>query len=339
MILGIIGLIGIIIGVAGYFSYKKKRKFVVFIPAIVVVGLSFIISLFGITTVKQTEAGVMTRFGEIQKVANQGFNWIDPIEKKITKYDLTTQQVEIEFESYSKDGQQVNTTVAVQYNIDPTKVTDIFTKYGSLETLDKKLEVIIIERSKSAFSELTAMEIVETRGSMSNDILQRINVVQGNYFVTITNVSLTNISFTDTFSNAIEQKMIAEQQQLQAEYERQKAIVEAQKEIDVAELQAQARIAESQGIAEANVIEAQGIAESINKKSIEVARMMGFVILSEEQEDGTIVERIDTTDKSNEQIALISDYIKYLEYLSTWNGVLPEVVADGSQVMITPNNG
>ena len=44
---------------------------------------------------------------------------------------------------------------------------------------------------------------------------------------------------------------------------------------------------------------------------------------------------IDFAGKSEEEIALITDYIKYMEYLAKWDGKLPTVMnGDGASIMI-----
>ena len=50
---------------------------------------------------------------------------------------------------------------------------------------------------------------------------------------------------------------------------------------------------------------------------------------------------IDFTGKSADEIALITDYLKYIEYLAKWDGKLPTVVSgDGASIVlpIEPTN-
>ena len=37
-----------------------------------------------------------------------------------------------------------------------------------------------------------------------------------------------------------------------------------------------------------------------------------------------------------EELKVIFDYIQYIEYLNTWNGELPQVITDGSGIIINP---
>ena len=145
--------------------------------------------------------------------------------------------------------------------------------------------------------------------------------------------------------------MIAEQQQLQAQYEAEKAKIEAEAaaqiakieaeaSLAVAKLNAEAKIAAAEGDAAAQVTIAQSEARATKLKSIEVARMLGFTILENEvtDDDGetSIEYTIDFTGKSAEEIAVISDYLKYIEYLSKWNGELPDVMSGDSATIIIP---
>ena len=129
--------------------------------------------------------------------------------------------------------------------------------------------------------------------------------------------------------------MIAEQEKLKAEYEKETAIVNAEKELEVAKLAAEARIETAKADAQAQVEIAQAEAAAIKLKSIEVARALGFTII-ETQTDIAIEYTIDFTDRSNEDIKLITEYLKYLEYLAKWDGKLPTVMSGDSATIMIP---
>jgi hypothetical protein len=134
--------------------------------------------------------------------------------------------------------------------------------------------------------------------------------------------------------------MIAEQEKLKAEYEKETAIVNAEKELEVAKLQAQAKLEKAKADAEAQIEVARAEAESVKLKSIEVARALGFNINETEIKDEngvvTAIEyEIDFEGKTSEEIKLITEYLKYIEYLAKWNGELPEVMTgDSASIMI-----
>ena len=70
------------------------------------------------------------------------------------------------------------------------------------------------------------MEIIETRSSISPTVENTIKAaVNEEYCVDIVAVVLTNIDFSDAFEKTVEDKMIAEQEKLKAQYEKETAIV------------------------------------------------------------------------------------------------------------------
>ena len=79
---------------------------------------------------------------------------------------------------------------------------------------------------------------------------------------------------------------------------------------------------------------------AIQLKSIEVARALGFTInettVTDEDGNTAIEYTIDFTGKSAEEIQLITEYMKYLEYLAKWDGKLPTVVAGESATIMIP---
>ena len=186
------------------------------------------------------------------------------------------------------------------------------------------------------------MNIIETRSTISPLVEETIKAaVDEEYCIEIIAVVLTNIDFSEAFEKTVEDKMIAEQEKLKAEYEKATAIVNAEKELEVAKLQAQAKIEKAKADAEAQIEVARAEAESVKLKSIEVARALGFQIDETEiaDEDGfvTAIEyEINFDGKSVDEIKLITEYLKYIEYLSKWNGELPDVITGESATIMIP---
>ena len=110
---------------------------------------------------------------------------------------------------------------------------------------------------------------------------------------------------------------------------------------EVAKLQAQARLEKAKADAEAQIEVARAEASAVKLKSIEVARALGFTINETEvvDEEGIVTSieyEIDFDGKSTEEIALITEYLKYIEYLGKWDGKLPTVIAGDSASIMLP---
>ena len=344
-------LIAIIVGCIVVNEQARKKRKQTRAPMIVlaVAVLLFLIVPFSVHTIEPGQVGVVKVWGNAKYVRTPGTYFDFWISNQYQMYDTTVQQEEISTACYSSDAQTMDIDMVVQYQIRGADAIKIANNYGALENLSQRIKAVSIDKAKTVLSEKSAMIIIETRSSISPAIEQSIkNAVSDGYCVDIIAVVITNIDFSDAFEETVEDKMIAEQEQLKAEYEKQKAIIEAEKELEVAKLQAEANIAKAEGEAEATMVKARAEANALKAKSVEVARMLGFAITESVQTDANgetvAVFEIDFTGKTEEEIKLISEYLKYIEYLEKWDGKLP-LVTDGSAMVYLPlengttNNG
>lgn len=320
-------------------KFKKLSLSGTIVILIAVICLALIPSSFH--TVEAGEVAVVKHLGEARKVRSAGTYFDFWVTEKYEYYDAKVQNMSINTQAYSKDAQTMVITMNLQYKIDEGKVIDIANQYGTIDLLANRIESIAIEKTKATLSSYSAMNIIETRSTISPLVEDTIKAaVNEEYCVDIVAVVLTNIDFSDAFEKTVEDKMIAEQEKLKAEYEKETAIVNAEKELEVAKLQAQAKIERAKADAEAQIEVARAEAEGVKLKSIEVARALGFNIKENNitDESGVVIAveyEIDFEGKSHEEIQLITEYLKYIEYLSKWDGELPDVVTgDSASIMI-----
>lgn len=238
----------------------------------------FLIIPFSFHKVDTGEIAVVKRLGEIEDVKTAGTYFDSWITKKYEKYDAKVQNVDIETMAYSSDAQTMNIFMTLQYQIVTDKVTDIATQYGSLEVLQNRIQSIAIEKTKAVLSSYKAMDIIADRASISPAVEKAIKDAVGEeYFVNVVTVVLTNIDFSDAFEQAVEDKMIAEQAKLKADYENETKIAQAaaeaeaklksaQAEIDIAKAKAEALKIAADAEAEANRIIAESLTDAILDK-------------------------------------------------------------------------
>ena len=354
-------------GAFAAFCAKKHKKVTatvsgllcfVFILGIILVPMSF-------RTVDTGEVAVVKYLGKAKNVRTAGTYFDLWLTNTYDRYDAKVQNVEIVTSAYSSDAQTMDIQMTLQYQIMTDRVINIAEQYGSLDVLQSRIESIAIEKAKSVLSSYKAMDIISDRASMSPRVEEVIkNAIVEEYHVTIATVVLTNIDFSDAFELAVEEKMIAEQKQLQAEYENitkiaaaeaeakaavQKAEGEAaaklkaaEAEIEIAKAAAEAKLIAANADKEAQIEIARAEAEAIKVKSIEVARALGFTVIEKNvtDEEGIVgVEyEIDFTGRAPEEIAIIADYLKYVEYLEKWDGKLPTVMTGDSASIMIPTN-
>ena len=343
LIFGLLFIVLCIIGASIMIAKKKKVKTVSIIGVILllagIVGLILVPGSFH--TVEAGQIAVVKHLGEANNVRTPGTYFDFWLTETYDYYDSKVQNMDIFTQAYSKDAQTMSIAMNVQYKIDATKVIDIANEYGTIDLLANRIESIATEKTKATLSSYSAMNIIETRSTISPLVEETIKAaVDEEYCVEIVAVVLTNIDFSEAFEKTVEDKMIAEQEKLKAEYEKETAIVNAQKELEVAKLEAQAKLEKAKADAEAQIEVARAEAQAVKLKSIEVARALGFNVKEVRSLDAdgvvTAVEyEIDFAGKSEAEIALISDYLKYIEYLGKWDGKLPTVMTgDSASIMI-----
>lgn len=234
---------------------------------------------FSFHTVSSGEIAVVKHLGKISGTKTAGMHYDTWFTHSYNKYDTKVQNLDTTTMAYSSDAQTMDIQMTIQYQIISDKVVDIATQYGSLKVLQSRIESVAIEKAKSVLSAHKAMDIIANRAAISPAVETAIKDAVGEeYFVSITTVVLTNIDFSDAFELAVEEKMVAEQAKLKADYENDTKIAkaeadaaaklkEAQTEIEIAKAQAEARKIAAEGEAAANRIIDSSITDKIIEKS------------------------------------------------------------------------
>lgn len=192
---------------------------------------AFIAVPFSFHTVDTGEVAVVKHLGKAKEVKTAGTHYDFWMTNKYQKYDGKVQNIDIETAAYSSDAQTMTVQMTLQYQVLTDKVMDIAAQYGTLDALTTRINAIATEKTKSVLSSHKAMDIIANRQDMSPAVEEAIRAAVGEeYFVNVVAVVLTNIDFSDAFETAVEEKMIAEQKQLKAEYDAAAKVTAAEAE-------------------------------------------------------------------------------------------------------------
>lgn len=248
-------------------TYIKKPKLIQLIASSILALVSFFVLVLVPGSYHQVEAGqvaVVKVWGEAKEVRTPGMHFDFWLSHKYEIYDTKVQQSTIQTQAYSSDGQTMDIELVIQFQIQQENAMKIATNYGGLEMLQSRIETVANEKMKSVLSQKSAMKIIETRATVSPDVEESIRAaITNDYYVNITSVVLTDISFSDAFEKTVEDKMIAEQEKIKAEYEKEKAIIQAEQELEVAKKQAEALLEKAKKEAESELVLAQAEAEAL----------------------------------------------------------------------------
>ena len=210
--------------------------------------LIFIIITFfnSFKTIPTGFVGVKTRFGQVQDtMLNEGLNLKVPFIEKIVLMDCRTQKTEYTMEASSKDLQKIsNFKIAINYNITNDTANKLYRSVG----VDYKsiiVEPAIQEAMKATVANYTAEELITKRNEVSEFALDKLSPKLQENGITLTSLNILDLSFSEEFDTAVEQKQIVEQETQKAQYELEKARVENQKKIENAQADAEVMAAQN----------------------------------------------------------------------------------------------
>ncbi|NJO80713.1 MAG: prohibitin family protein [Cyanobacteria bacterium RM1_2_2] len=195
------------------------------------------------TIVGAGERGVVMSFGKVQdRVLDEGLHPILPIVTNVKRLNVRVQKTDVEAAAASKDLQDVNTSVAVNWHIDPTKVNQVFQQVGDMDQIITGIiNPAVSEVVKASIAQRPVTDILQERVALKNEIDTALTERLQPYGVMVDDVSLVNFAFSEEFNTAIEAKQVAEQQAQQAAFKAQQAEQEAKAEINRARGQAEAQ--------------------------------------------------------------------------------------------------
>ena len=271
IILPIILLVGFIFW--AFIAFKPNENGKSNIVQGIIASILALISLFvliivpgSIHQVNAGEVAVVKIWGDAREVRSAGIYFDGWLSHKYEIYDCKVQQIPISTSAYSSDSQPMDIELYVQYQIQQENAMKIATNYGGLDMLEGRIQTVSIERMKAVLSKYKAEELIKARNTISPEVEQSVkDAITTDYFVNITTVVLTNIDFSDAFEKSVEDKMIAEQEKLKAEYENERAKEKAEADLEIAKKEAEAIKAKAEQQAEAQKLLADAEAYALNK--------------------------------------------------------------------------
>lgn len=217
-----------------FFTPKK----IAFIVAGAILGLFLIIT--GVKSCVQIEkghVGVVMNWGAVQNEALEpGLHVIVPWKQTVQEMNTQLLSSEVDAAAASKDLQTVKTKISVQYSLEGSLAAAALQNVGDLAKFEPTVVKPAVEESlKATTARYTAEELITQRDKVKQTVTEAIKTYiehtlaqKGiNGALHIANVAITNFDFSQEFNHAIELKVKAEQEALQAENEKRKRLTQA----------------------------------------------------------------------------------------------------------------
>jgi len=162
---------------------------------------------------------------------------------------------------FSSDQLEMQIEVLVRWALDTNKIRSLYSNYPNMNYKETAIESILEETMRLITKNYTALETIEFRDVVRSEIeatvleeLQTESSLAGTLMHL--EFDLKNIGYPEKYTSAIEDKLVAEQQKIQADFERERILI-------LANATAQEIVIKASGEAEAKVIEAKATREAI----------------------------------------------------------------------------
>jgi prohibitin 2 len=273
---------------------------------IAVLALLVLRMLWPFYSVPTGSRGVVTQFGRIVGIENEGLAVLPPWQK-LAVFSIRAEQANIDNAGGStSDTQPVSVSLTVRYSIMTDKVSEVYEKYSHNGDLSSYVQTATQEIFKAVTARYNAPELISERAKVSADINAALQAKLALYGAQVINIDMRNFEFSESYMHAINDKVTQEQLRLAAENRLRTVEAEQKQKVAVAEAEAAAIRARADGDAYANLKVATAQAEALKIQNAALAQNKDVLELRRIEVERVKAER--------------------------WNGQLPQNVYAGAPI-------
>ncbi len=240
------------------------RRMATLVVILIILGASgVVVATTSVVRVPSGYRGVLLTWGKVEdRILQEGLNFKIPFSQSVVLMNVQIQKTESVESTATKDLQEVSTTVAVNYRLDPLYVNEIYKELRQ-DYVNRVIKPNIEESLKATTAMFRAEELITKRSVVKQTFDSILEERLSKFHIQVVAVSLTDFQFSESFSAAIEAKVTAEQQALVAKNELERIRYEAQQQIIQAEAEKNATIRRAEGEAVSKIIAANATARTI----------------------------------------------------------------------------
>jgi regulator of protease activity HflC (stomatin/prohibitin superfamily) len=214
------------------------------IPGKVIIGavIGFAVILLLLSTYFSIEAGdrgIVLRFGQVNRVVEPGARFKIPFAEEVVRMSVRVQKTTTKTEAASRDLQTVQTTMVLNYSLDPARTGEMYANIG-LNFNERVIDPAVKESFKAAAARYTAEELISKRETLKTEVRNYLRERLHVFGINIVELSVTDFEFSAEFNRAIESKQTAEQNALRAKRDLERIKVEAEQKVTSAKAEAEA---------------------------------------------------------------------------------------------------
>lgn len=218
------------------------------IAAHVAIVILVLVLLFGsLGTISAGDVGIETRLGAVVGTKSPGLYFKLPFVESVTEMDVQTQKENVDkISAASQDLQEVTTSVAINYHLEPTKAAEIYRNIGT-DYAVRVIDPAIQESVKANTANYTAEQLITQRELVRQGVIDLLSQKMAQFGIQVDAVNMTDFQFSPDFTAAIESKVTAVQNAeaaknklAQVQYEAEQTVATAEGQAKAIQIQAQA---------------------------------------------------------------------------------------------------
>ncbi|MEW6604024.1 MAG: prohibitin family protein [Thermoproteota archaeon] len=226
---------------------NKLKIFAASITAIIVI----IVLAESVVIVQAGHRGIVLYLGAVEdRVLGEGWHFITPFAEQVIQLEVRTLKYEADASAASNDLQEVQTVIALNFHIDPSKSNTIYQQLGE-DYGGRIIAPTIQESVKASVAKFNAEELITKRETAKSVIAEAIRKTLSERDILVETVFITDFKFSEAFSDQIESKVVAYQKFLTEQNNLKAVQVIANQTVVQAEAQARANVAKANGESQA----------------------------------------------------------------------------------------
>lgn len=219
---------------------ELEKKIISIGKTVGVVFVLLILVFMATYTISAGHRGVLLTFGKpSMEVKDEGLHFKVPLIQSIKKLEVRKQKIEVTADSASKDLQDVQTTIALNFHLSESEVPVLYQKIGN-SYRERIIDPAIQEAVKAVTANYVAEELITKRPMVREDMRILLKEKLDKYYIKVDDFNIVNFQFSEEFDKAIEQKVTAEQFKLKAVMDLERIKVEKEQKITQAQAEAEA---------------------------------------------------------------------------------------------------
>lgn len=252
---------------------KQLSIFAIVRDAIIgTIALVVVMSFWPFRTVPTGSRGVITQFGAIKGIQNEGLVILAPWEK-LALFSVRAETATIDnADGSTSDTQPVKVSMTVRYSIQVGRVSEVYEKYSHDGDLSSYVQTATQEAFKAVTARYTAPDLIAKRAQVSGDIAAALSTKLAMYGAQVINIDMRNFAFNGDYMKAISEKVTQEQLRLGAENKLRTVEAEQKQKVAIAEAEASALRAKADGEAYANLKVATAQADALKIQNAALAQ-------------------------------------------------------------------